>query len=169
MTSTITRKIALSSIFIAVATVLGTFSIPILGAKASPIQHLINVVAGVTLGPSYALLTAFASSLVRNLLGTGSLLAFPGSMVGAFLAGLLFKKFKKIEVAVLGEVVGTGILGALLAYPLATLVLGKEVAMFAYLVPFSISSGVGSAIAYGILQIKTIRHLLLRENRNLIA
>ncbi|EKY25810.1 energy coupling factor transporter S component ThiW [Clostridium celatum] len=157
-----TRKLVLSGILIAIATVLGTFSIPILGAKASPIQHLINVISGVTLGPVYGLLCAFVSSLLRNILGTGSILAFPGSMVGVLLAGLLYKKFKKVELAVIGEVVGTGIIGALLAYPLAAFVLGREVALFVYIVPFSLSSIVGSLIAYIILKIKVIREFLLK-------
>ena len=157
-----TRKLVLSGILIAIATVLGTFSIPILGAKASPIQHLINVISGVTLGPVYGLLCAFVSSLLRNNLGTGSILAFPGSMVGVLLAGLLYKKFKKVELAVIGEVVGTGIIGALLAYPLAAFVLGREVALFVYIVPFSLSSIVGSLIAYIILKIKVIREFLLK-------
>ncbi|MDU2265401.1 energy coupling factor transporter S component ThiW [Clostridium celatum] len=157
-----TRKLVLSGILIAIATVLGTFSIPILGAKASPIQHLINVISGVTLGPVYGLLCAFVSSLLRNILGTGSILAFPGSMVGVLLAGLLYKKFKKVELAVIGEVVGTGIIGALLAYPLAAFVLGREVAIFVYIVPFSLSSIVGSLIAYIILKIKVIREFLLK-------
>ena len=157
-----TRKLVLSGILIAIATVLGTFSIPILGAKASPIQHLINVISGVTLGPVYGLLCAFVSSLLRNILGTGSILAFPGSMVGVLLAGLLYKKFKKVELAVIGEVVGTGIIGALLAYPLAAFVLGREVALFVYIVPFSLSSIIGSIIAYIILKIKVIREFLLK-------
>lgn len=156
----ITKKVVLSGILIALATVLGTFSIPVLGAKAAPIQHFINIIAGVTLGPVYGVGCAFTSSLLRNMLGTGSILAFPGSMVGVLLAGILFKRFKKIELAVVGEIIGTGIIGALIAYPLASLVLGKEAAMFVYIVPFSLSSIVGSIIAYIILKIKIIKELL---------
>ena len=156
-----TRKLVLSGILIAIATVLGTFSIPILGAKASPIQHLINVISGVTLGPVYGLLCAFVSSLLRNILGTGSILAFPGSMVGVFLAAILYKKFRKVEIAVVGEVIGTGIIGALLAYPLAAFVLGKEVALFVYIIPFSLSSIVGSIIAYVILKLNSLRKFLI--------
>ena len=133
-----TQKIVLSGILIAIATVLGTFSIPVLGAKASPVQHFVNVIAGITLGPVYGVACAFVAALLRNILGTGSLLAFPGSMVGVFLAALLYKKFKKIELAVIGEVIGTGIIGALLAYPVATVLLGKEVALFVYVIPFSL-------------------------------
>ena len=54
-----TRKLVISGILIALATILGTFSIPILGAKAAPIQHLINVIAAVTLGPVYGVSCAF--------------------------------------------------------------------------------------------------------------
>ena len=157
-----TQKIVLSGILIAIATVLGTFSIPVLGAKASPVQHFVNVIAGITLGPVYGVACAFVSSLLRNILGTGSLLAFPGSMVGVFLAGIVYKRFKKIELAVVGEVVGTGIIGALLAYPVAAVLLGREVALFVYIVPFSLSSIIGSIIAYIILKIKVIREFLLK-------
>lgn len=157
-----TKKIVLSGILIAIATVLGTFYIPILGAKASPIQHFVNVIAGVSLGPIYGVACAFISALIRNILATGSILAFPGSMVGVFFAGILYKKFKKIEFAVIGEVIGTGIIGAMLAYPLAAFVLGKEVALFVYIVPFSISAILGSIMAYILLKIKVIREFLVK-------
>lgn len=157
-----TKKIVLSGILIAIATVLGTFSIPVLGAKASPVQHFVNVIAGVSLGPIYGVACAFISALIRNILATGSILAFPGSMVGVFFAGILYKKFKKIEFAVIGEVIGTGIIGAMLAYPLAAFVLGKEVALFVYIVPFSISAILGSIMAYILLKIKVIREFLVK-------
>ena len=157
-----TQKVVLSGILIAIATVLGTFSIPVLGAKASPVQHFVNVIAGITLGPVYGVACAFVAALLRNILGTGSLLAFPGSMVGVFLAGIVYKRFKKIELAVVGEVVGTGIIGALLAYPVAAVLLGREVALFVYIVPFSLSSIIGSIIAYIILKIKVIKEFLLK-------
>ena len=40
--------------------------------------------------------TGFLSAFIRNILGTGSFLAFPGSMIGGFLAGLLtgFKGYR---------------------------------------------------------------------------
>ena len=82
--------------------------------------------------------------------------------MGVFLASILYRKFKKIEVAVVGEVIGTGIIGALLAYPIAAILLGKEVALFVYIAPFSLSSIVGSIIAYIILKVKVIREFLLK-------
>lgn len=82
-------------------------------------------------------------------------------MVGVFLAAILYKKFRKVEIAVVGEVIGTGIIGALLAYPLAAFVLGKEVALFVYIIPFSLSSIVGSIIAYVILKLNSLRKFLI--------
>ena len=158
----LSKKLALSGVLIAIATILGTFSIPIFGARMSPVQHFVNVVTAVTLGPGYALGNAFIASTLRNILGTGSLLAFPGSMVGVFLAGILYNRFIKIELAVVGEVIGTGLIGSLLAYPVAAVLLGKEVALFVYIAPFSLSSIIGSIIAYIILKIKVIREFLLK-------
>lgn len=158
------KKLALCGVLIAVGTVLGSFYITILGSKMSPTQHFINVVAAVVLGPGYGVGCAFSISFMRNLMGTGSLLAFPGSMIGAFLAGIIYKRFKSIEGAAVGEVIGTGILGALAAYPLASLVLGKDVALFFYVVPFCISSFGGSIAAYALLKVKNIRETLVKVN-----
>ena len=83
---------ALASLLAAVAVVLSPLSIPVGASKCFPIQHLVNVIAGVFLGPWYAMGSAFITSLIRNIMGTGSLLAFPGSMCGAFLCGLVFSK-----------------------------------------------------------------------------
>lgn len=153
----LSKKLALSGMLIAIATIFGTFSIPIFGARMSPVQHFINVVTAIILGPGYAVGNAFITSTLRNVLGTGSLLAFPGSMIGAFLAGIMYKKFNKIELALLGEIIGTGFLGALVAYPISTLILGKEVAMFAYVIPFCISCIGGGVLAYTFLKVPAIK------------
>jgi energy coupling factor transporter S component ThiW len=155
------QKIALSGVLIGISVIFGTFSIPIGAAKVSPIQHFVNVVGAITLGPIYALINAFITSVIRNMMGTGSLLAFPGSMVGALLAGILYKMFRKPSLAVLGEIIGTGILGALLAYPVAALVLGKQVAVFVYVIPFISSCSVGAIIAYFFVKVPVIRKILV--------
>ncbi|MGE4283235.1 MAG: energy coupling factor transporter S component ThiW [Clostridia bacterium] len=142
-----TKKIVLSGILVAIAVVMSSFYIPIGVAKCFPIQHLINVLAGVLLGPIYAVSVAFVTSLIRVLSGTGSLLAFPGSMCGALLCGLLYKYTKNTSMAFLGEVFGTGVIGALLAFPIATLFLSKTAALFAFVIPFGLSSLVGAAIS----------------------
>lgn len=143
------RKLSLAGVLIAVA-IIGSFvSFPILGSKCAPVQHVVNVLAAVILGPGYAIGMAFIASFLRNVLGLGSVLAFPGSMVGALFAGLLYKKFKSIVYACFGEAFGTGIIGGLLAYPIALLFMGKvasQLAFYVYIIPFLISTIVGSII-----------------------
>ena len=78
------RKLALAGILVAVGLICSPFSIPVGASRCAPIQHFINILCGVFLGPSYGVGTAFVTSLLRNIMGTGTLLAFPGSMCGAF-------------------------------------------------------------------------------------
>lgn len=141
------KKIALAGIFAAISVIGSLFQVPVFGSKCAPIQHLMNIMGAVFLGPGYAFGAAFVSSLIRNLLGLGTLLAFPGSMCGALLAGILYKYFKKLPLAYIGEVVGTGIIGGLLAYPVAAFIMGNEVAAYAFIVPFLISTCGGTLIA----------------------
>lgn len=146
-----TKKLVLAGVLTALAVVGSLISIPVGASKCSPVQHLVNVLAAVMLGPWWSLLMSFVAALVRNLLGIGTLFAFPGSMCGALLAGLLYKYGKKLPFALLGELVGTGIIGAILTYPIATFIMGKETALFAMVIPFSISSFGGVIIAAIIL------------------
>lgn len=146
-----TKKLTIAAFFVAIGVVFSFVNIPIGLAKCYPIQHMVNLLGAVFLGPIYSVLVAFCISLIRNISGTGSLMAFPGSMVGAFLAGMLFYKTYKISLAFIGEVVGTGIIGALIAYPVARFLLGKEMAIFGMVIPFSVSTIGGSIIALVII------------------
>ncbi len=138
----------LTAIFAAVAVVGSTFSVPVFGSKCAPIQHLVNVLCAVLLGPWWGLAAAFIASLVRNLTGLGTPLAFPGSMCGALLAGLLYNRFKALPAACIGEVFGTAVIGGLLAYPIAAFVMGNTgAALFTFVVPFLISTAGGTLIA----------------------
>jgi energy coupling factor transporter S component ThiW len=125
-------------------------ALPLFGARLFPAQGALNVIAGGLLGPLGAAGTALLTAILRNLLGTGTPLAIPGSVVGALLAGLMAQRFRGAWAPVLGEVVGTGIIGALLAYPLAVGLLGNKTAAAAgwtfFMVPFSLSSGAGALL-----------------------
>ncbi len=142
------KKLVLAAFFAAIAVVGSMFSFPIFGAKCAPIQHLVNILGAIFLGPWYAVLSAFVASLIRNLLALGSPLAFPGSMCGALLAGLLYKYGKKLPFAYVGEIFGTGIIGGMLSYPVAVFVMGNTAAaLFTFVVPFMISTCGGTIIA----------------------
>lgn len=160
-----TKKLTMAAFFVAIAVVFSFVNIPVGLAKCYPIQHMVNVLSAVLLGPLYSVLVAFCTSLIRNMSGTGSFMAFPGSMIGAFFAGILFYKTKKLSLAFLGEVIGTGLIGALLAYPIAKFVLGKEMALFGMVIPFSVSTLGGSIIA--IIIILSIKNTELNKYFNL--
>lgn len=159
------KKIVISGMLAALTVALSGFSVPIGASKCFPIQHLVNVLAGVFLGPVYGVSMAFCTSLIRNLMGTGSLLAFPGSMVGAFLGAYLYRKTERFSLAYLGEIIGTGLIGGTLCYPVAVLLMGKEVALFFYVIPFLMSTSCGTAMAAFLLEILRRFGLLAYLNR----
>ena len=142
-----TRKLVLMAMFVAISVAGSAFvSIPAGIARAYPIQHAVNVVAAVLFGPAPAVLIAFLTAIVRVLTGTGSLLAFPGGMIGALLAGLMYAKFGKIAFAALGEIIGTGIIASLVAVPYARLLMGTEMASLFFLPAFFVSSTTGAVL-----------------------
>ena len=144
------RKLAISGLFCALAVVGSLFSFPVFGSKCAPVQHMVNILCAVLLGPGYGVAAAFCASLIRNLLGLGSLMAFPGSMFGALLSGLAYQKSRKIGVALIGEVFGTAVLGGLCAYPVAVLFMGQSaaaIAFYAYMFPFFVSTAGGALIS----------------------
>lgn len=150
-----TKKLSIAGFLCAVAVVGSLFSFPVFGSKCAPIQHMVNILCAVVLGPWYGLCVAFTASLIRNLLGLGSLMAFPGSMFGALLCGLVYWKTKNLTWTLLAEVFGTGILGGLCAYPVAILFMGihaGSVAFYAYIIPFLISTVVGALLSKVLLE-----------------
>ncbi|MBQ3463983.1 MAG: energy coupling factor transporter S component ThiW [Clostridia bacterium] len=173
MKSTTTKKIAIAGMLIAIGVIGGAWSFPIGASKCAPVQHLVNILAATTLGPWYGIIMAFITSCIRLAMGTGTLMAFPGSMCGAFLAGVLCMAFKKMNFpkkenifgngtlgAVIGELFGTAVIGGMLAYPIATMIMGKEAALFTYVFPFFVSTLGGTIIG-------TIVYIALRKTKAL--
>ena len=81
-------------------------------------------------------------------------------VVGALLAGLLYQKIQRLPAAFVGEVVGTGILGAMLSYPVAVLLMGKTSALFAFVPSFMINTVAGSIVAVLVLCALERTHIL---------
>lgn len=147
------HKLAVAGILCSVAVVGSLFSVPVLGSKCAPVQHIVNILCAVFLGPAYGIGTAFAASLIRNFMGIGSLMAFPGSMFGAGLCGLIYRKTKKLSYTLAAEIFGTAVLGGVSAYPIAILLIGKnaaDISFYTYIIPFLISTAGGSVLS-GIL------------------
>ncbi|MGE7781300.1 energy coupling factor transporter S component ThiW [Peribacillus sp. NPDC097264] len=160
-TGNLLRKMTLTSLFTAITTLTSSFVyIPVGFAKVFPIQHVTNVMTAVMLGPLFAVTQAFLVSLIRNMTGTGSIFAFPGSMIGALLAAFLYQKTKRMGHACLGEIVGTGILGSIACYPIALLLLGKKAALFGFLPAFLLSSLTGAIIGFLLLKVLLKNHYM---------
>jgi len=139
-----TREVARAVILVAIAVSLSPVFIPVGIAKCYPAQHMVNCLSAVLLGPIYAVIIATITAIIRNLLG-------------AFLAGLAYRKFKNIYMAGLGEVIGTGAFGSLVSvWIVAPVFMGKTMAMATLMIAFSMSTLGGSIIGIIIL------HLLRR-------
>ena len=157
-----TKKLVLMAMFVAIGVAGSVFVyFPAGVARAYPIQHAINVIAAVMFGPGPAVAIAFLTGLVRVLTGTGSLLAFPGGMIGAFLAGLLYIRFGKVWMAGAGEMVGTGIIASLIAVPYARVLMGTEFGALFFMPPFLVSSISGSIL--GLLLVSRLMKTQMKQ------
>src|SRR5699024_1585149 len=158
-----TRKLTLTAIFIAINIVLSSIIVIPLGPiKAAPIQHLINVLCAVFVGPWFGLAQAFISSILRMLFGTGSFFAFPGSMVGVLLASGFYYYRKHLFMAAIGEVIGTGIIGSIMCIPLAWILGFTDFVVKPLMVAFIASSVIGAIISYIILMTMKRKDILKR-------
>lgn len=153
------RFITMMSVFIAIGTIGASFLwFPAGVAKAYPVQHAINVIAAITLGPVPGVAIAFMTSLLRNMLGLGTILAFPGAIFGALLAGLAYKWIRHKGAAFVGEVFGTSIIGGLAAVPMAILLMGSSAGVLAFIPSFFVSSIAGATI--GVIVAERVRTML---------
>lgn len=144
-----TKKLALAGLLTAAAVAGSILGVPVAGSKCAPVQHMVNILAAVILGPGWGVGIAFGASLLRNLMGLGSLMAFPGSMAGAFCCGVLYAWTGKLSLTCAAEAAGTSLLGGLLAYPVAKFLMGAAPAgLFVYVIPFLISTAAGSVLGF---------------------
>lgn len=144
-----TRLVAQAVILAAIGVALAPFtSIPIGIAKINPTQHFVNVVGAVLLGPWWALAVAAVIAIIRNAMGVGTLLAFPGGMIGALLAGYIYRYTRNIYLGALGEIVGTGIIAPIVsALLVAPIFMQQTVALGLLAASFLGSTILGSVIA----------------------
>ncbi len=134
---------------------LGVVISPILRVEGMcPMAHLINIICSVLLGPWYSLLCAALIGVIRMLTMGIPPLALTGAVFGALLSGVFYRLSKgRIIFAVLGEIIGTGIIGALASYPVMTLIWGREGLSWLFYVPsFICGTLIGGSIAYVFLR-----------------
>ncbi len=123
--STFNKKIAVSSIFIAVGLVLSYLNpfgyFFIFGTKINPFAHFINAITGVLIGVIFSCITALGIAILRFSLAIGTIHAFHGGITGAFVVGIvshfLRKRFPKyVELAAFTEPLGTIFLGGTIGH-----------------------------------------------------
>jgi energy coupling factor transporter S component ThiW len=151
-----TRLVAQAVVLVAIGVALAPFtSFPVGIAKVNPTQHFVNVLGAVLLGPWWAVAIAAIIGIIRNAMGVGTLLAFPGGMIGAFLAGYVYRFTRNVYLGALGEIIGTGIIGAVVsALLVAPVFMGQTMAMGALIASFLASTVVGSVI--GVLALRLL-------------
>lgn len=155
-----TKDVARAVVLVAIAVALSPFFIPVGISKCFPAQHMVNILAAVMLGPAYAVAIAFIAAIIRNMVGLGTLLAFPGGMIGALLAGLAYRAFKNMYLAGLGEVIGTGLLGALAsAWIVGPVLMDKSMALATLIIAFSVSTLGGTII--GLIALHLLKRVKL--------
>ncbi len=154
-----TRQVAQAVILVAIGVALAPFtSFPVGIAKINPTQHFVNVVGAILLGPWWAVAIAAIIGIIRNAMGVGTLLAFPGGMIGAFIAGYVYRYTRNIYLGALGEIIGTGIIAAVVsAVFVAPVFMGKTMAMSLLIASFLGSTIVGSVI--GVLALKLLERV----------
>ena len=134
---------------------LGGVISPILRVEGMcPMAHFINIVCSVFLGPWYSLLCATLIGVIRMLLMGIPPIALTGAVFGAFLSGVFYRASRgRIIFAVLGEILGTGVIGAIMSYPVMTFLWGKENLSWLFYVPsFICGTLIGGSIAYVFLR-----------------
>jgi energy coupling factor transporter S component ThiW len=163
----LTLKLVLTGCFTALGVVIAPlFHFLFLGTKAFPGQHFINVLSSVMLGPFWGALIAVLIGVIRNLLGLGTIFAFPGGVPGALIVGLIYKATKKVRrrslrySAAFFEPLGTVVIGATASLfiiapiagwkPLLNLIerVGWFTALLTLWFGWAVSSVTGSVIGY---------------------
>ena len=137
-----TRKMVLTAMLACLAFVLNTF---VYFPAMAPFQHFVNVIAAVFLGPWYGCAAALLCGIMRMMSGR-TIQAVTGAIFGPILGGLLYRKTRNIYLVLVGEVIGTGFVGAMASYPLMKWFYALDAQSPLYYIPFYTPSAVVGGI-----------------------
>ena len=155
------HRVALSALLVSLGVALSVYPgpIPFGPAKLYPFQSMINVLAGVTLGP-YAVVVALFISLIRMGLGVGTIFSLPGSLPGALLVGVFYRYVWRSKWVGLLEVVGTGLVGAWISSVVVAPIFAPK---FSYDTLFFVAAFTPAAVVGSLLGILVLHILALRR------
>ncbi|MDQ0151643.1 energy coupling factor transporter S component ThiW [Moryella indoligenes] len=141
--------------FMGMMIAIGVVISPVLRVEGMcPMAHLINITCAVFLGPYYAFFCALVIGILRMMFMSIPPLALTGAVFGAFLSGMLYRLSRgKLLWAFLGEVIGTGIIGAIISYPVMTHIWGRNgLSWFFYVPSFVAATLIGGSLAFFMLK-----------------
>ncbi len=145
-----TLKLVLTAILASLAFVLNTF---VYFPAMAPFQHFVDVIAAVFLGPWYGCASAFLCGCMRMASGR-TIQAITGAVFGPILGGLIYERTRNLYLVALGEIIGTGVFGALASYPLMKWFYGLDAQSPLYYIPYYTPSAlVGAAMGVAVLLI----------------
>ena len=136
-----TRKLVMTAMLTCMAFVLNTF---VHFPAMAPFQHFVNAMAAVTVGPWLGSLAGFLTGVFRIACGS-DIGSITGAIFGPLLGGFLYRKFDSFGAVWIGEVIGTGIIGAMASYPFFKLFYGLDAQSPFYFIPFYIPSAMMGA------------------------
>lgn len=140
------KKMVFTALLASLGYVLSTF---VYFPRMAPFQHFVNVISAVFLGPVGAVFCAALTGGMRMLLNGSTILAVTGAVFGAGLSGILYRKTGRLLMAVIGEIIGTGIISAIISFPIMKLFYGlPDVSPFTYIPFFIPSSAMGALFAF---------------------
>ena len=148
------NETVLRMIVLAFLIALGVVISPILRVEGMcPMAHFINITCAVLMGPMDAFLCALLIGVIRMMFLGIPPPALTRAVFVTALSGILFKVSKgKIWAAVIGEIIGTGIIGAIISYPIMALFWGRTGLTWLFYVPsFIAGTLIGGSIAFGFL------------------
>lgn len=160
----------LKMIMLAMLVAIGVIISPILRVEGMcPMAHFINITASVLLGPWWSLLCAALIGIIRMMFMGIPPLALTGAIFGALLSGVFYRLSKgKLIFAVLGEVIGTGIIGAIVSYPVMAFIMGRQGLTWLFYVPsFIMGTLIGGSIAFVFLKALAKSKLLTKFQQTL--
>jgi energy coupling factor transporter S component ThiW len=150
-----TRRVALAATLVGLAVVLSPLYFPVGDTKCFPAQHMVNALAGILLGPWYAVFIAIATGTIRIATGMGTVFAYPGGIFGGLVVGLTYRYVRKVDYSALLEPVGTVAIGATLSALVVAPYIGKTMTLIYFWTAFAASSIPGAVL--GFIVLKTLR------------
>ena len=156
--------------FLAMMIAIGVVISPILRVEGMcPMAHLINIVCSVMMGPWYSLVCATLIGIIRMMFMGIPPLALTGAVFGAFLSGLLYRvSGGRMIFAVVGEVIGTGIIGAIVSYPVMAFLMGRGGLSLMFYVPsFICGTLIGGSVAFIFLKYLNKAKMLVKMQQML--